>query len=122
MNDFNLDRLKKIKQINYDIELNQLNYKAKSEKIIILVIFLRNKHTRFLLIEDADIEQSRLFKELSDINKGGEPIEKTSLKNVGFLDDTREKVLNSFKSNIFPLKSSTPETAPDLTVFDHLNQ
>ena len=36
MNDFNLDRLKKIKQINYDIELNQLNYKAKSEKIIIL--------------------------------------------------------------------------------------
>ena len=105
MNDFNLDRLKKIKQINYDIELNQLNYKAKSEKIIILVIFLRNKHTRFLLIEDADIGQSRLFKELSDINKGGEPIEKTS-----------------FKSNIFPLKSSTPETAPDLTVFDHLNQ
>ena len=122
MNVFNLDRLKKIKQINYDIELNQLNYKAKSEKIIILVIFLRNKHTRFLLIEDADIGQSRLFKELSDINKGGEPIEKTSLKNVGFLDDTREKVLNSFKSNIFPLKSSTPETAPDLTVFDHLNQ
>lgn len=40
-------------------------------------------------------------------------------KNVGFLFDAREKVLSSFKSNIFPLKRPTPEPIiPDSTVID----
>ena len=91
MNDLILNRLK-------EIELNKLDYKAKNEKnynfskISLFIIFFRNKHTKFLSIEDADIEQSKLCKELSDINKGGKPIEKKSfLKNVGFALDVREK-------------------------------
>ena len=51
-------------------------------------------------------KQSKLFKKLSDKNKGEKPF----LINVGFLRDARQKVLNSFKSNIFPQTHFTPES------------
>ena len=57
-----------------------------------------------------------LFKELRDINKGEKPIEKkTFLENTGLLIDARKKVLDSLKSNIFPIKNTIPE------YFIHLN-
>ena len=50
-----LDRLKEIKQLQNDIELNELYYETKnrndnSSKTSLPTIFLRNTHT----IEDAD--------------------------------------------------------------------
>ena len=73
-------------------------------------------HTGALSIEGAYEKQSKLFKELIDINKGEKPIGKQPfLKNVRFLLDARIKVLNSFKSNIFPLKNLTPDTTSELT-------
>ena len=45
---------------------------------------------------------------------------------MGFLFDAREKFINIFKSNIFPLKNSTPKSAPKATlnptVFYALNE
>ena len=37
-------------------------------------------------------------------------------KNLRFLLDAREKVLNSFKSNKFSLKISTSRATPELTI------
>ena len=69
------------------------------------IIFLTNIHKEVLSVEDAHKKQSNLFKESSDINKGEKPIKtslkKSFLKNVRFLFDAGEKLLNSFKSNIF---------------------
>ena len=75
-------------------------------------------HTGFLSVEDTDKEQSKLLKELNDLNKGDKPFEnKPFLKSVGFLFDVREKVLNSFKSDIFPIKNlgkiPTPKEIPN---------
>ena len=48
---------------------------------------------------------------------------KSFLKNMKFLLDKGEEVLNSFKSNIFPLKNQTLESTPDSKViFIHLHE
>ena len=44
-------------------------------KISLRITFLRNIHTGVLSIEDADEKQSKLSKELKDINKGEQPVE-----------------------------------------------
>ena len=81
--------------------------------ILLCIIFLSNIHKGDLSIENADEEETRLFKKskkLRDINKEEKPIEKTTFfKNLGSILDARKKVLNSFKSNISPLKNLTSE-------------
>ena len=58
MNVLILDRLNEINQLQSNMELNELDYKAKSRKksyfskISLPIIFLRNKNTRYLWIED----------------------------------------------------------------------
>ena len=83
-------------------------------------------HTGFLSVEDTDKEQSKLLKELNDLNKSDKPFEnKPFLKSVGFLFDVREKVLNSFKSDIFPIKNlgkiPTPKEIPNSKLEPTLN-
>ena len=83
-------------------------------------------HTGFLSVDDTDKEQSQLLKELNDLNKGDKPFEnKPFLKSVGFLFDVREKVLNSFKSDIFPIKNlgkiPTPKEIPNSKLEPTLN-
>ena len=83
-------------------------------------------HTGFLSVEDTDKEQSKLLKELNDLNEGDKPFEnKPFLKSVGFLFDVREKVLNSFKSDIFPIKNlgkiPTPKEIPNSKLEPTLN-
>ena len=83
-------------------------------------------HTGFLSVEDTDKEQSKLLKELNYLNKGDKPFEnKPFLKSVGFLFDVREKVLNSFKSDIFPIKNldkiPTPKEIPNSKLEPTLN-
>ena len=62
-------------QLHNSIELNKLGCKAKSakcynfSKVSSPIIFLRDTHAKVLSIEQADGEQSNLFKELSDISK-----------------------------------------------------
>ena len=125
MNDLILDMLREIRQLENDTKLNDVDYKAKIwkkkhnfRKISFSIIFLMNMHTGFLSVEDIDKEQSKLLKELNDLNKGDKPFEnKPFLKSVGFLFDVREKVLNSFKSDIFPIKNlgkiPTPKEIPN---------
>ena len=70
-------------------------------------LFLRDIYKNNLSIENADNEQSNLFKRLSNLNKGRKSSEKISfLKNVKMLLKAREDVLNSFKSNLFPIKNN----------------
>ena len=60
-------------------------------------------YTKILSIGDADREQRKLFKELSDNSKDEKLIEKQPFtENVRLLFDTREKVANNFRSNVFP--------------------
>ena len=54
---------------------------------------LRNIHTEVLSPENTDKEQNKLFKKLSDINKGENPIEKKLfLESIRFLLE-QEKML-----------------------------
>ena len=133
MNDLILDMLREIRQLENDIKLNEVDYKAKIwkkkhnfRKISFSIILLMNMHTGFLSVEDTDKEQSKLLKELNDLNKGDKPFEnKPFLKSVGFLFDVREKVLNSFKSDIFPIKNlgkiPTPKEIPNSKLEPTLN-
>ena len=78
---------------------------------------LRDIYTNDLSIENADNEQSYLFKMFGNLNKGRKSSEKISfLKNVNILLKAREDVLNGFKSNLFPIMFDTmPYTTPDTT-------
>ena len=78
-----------------------------------LAIFLRDICTNDLSIENADHEQSDLSKRFGNLNKGRKSLENISFsKNVKILQKAREDVLNSFKSNLFPIMYYT---APDAT-------
>ena len=67
-----------------------MDHKAKSRKcynfskVSLSVTFLRDICTKLLTIENVDNEQSNLFKELSDLNKDGKPIE-----NLRFIENVR---------------------------------
>ena len=53
---------------------------------------------------------------MSNVSKEEKSIEKISfLENVRILLEARENVLNSFRSNVFPLTSSTPGPTPNPT-------
>ena len=77
-------------------------------------IFSRDIYTDNLSIENADNEQNDLCKMFGNLNKGTKSSEKISfLKNVKILLKAREDVLNSFKSNLFPVMSdTTPYATP----------
>ena len=71
-------------------------------------IFLRDICTNDLSIENTDHEQSDLIKRFGNLNKGRKSSEKISFsKNVNILQKAREDVLNSFKSNLFPIMYGT---------------
>ena len=53
---------------------------------------------------------------MSNVSKQEKSIEKISfLENVRILLEVRENVLNSFRSNVFPLTNSTPGPTPNPT-------
>ena len=66
--------------VTNEIKLKKVDYKAKSRKknnfsrISLPITFLRNIITEVLSTEDADKEESKLFKELRDINTCEKPI------------------------------------------------
>ena len=80
-------------------------------------ICLRDIYTNDLSIENADKEQNDLFKMFGNLNKGRKSSEKIYfLKNAKILLKARADILNSFKSNLFPIISdTTPYTTPDTT-------
>ena len=67
-----------------------------------------------LSIKNADKEQSNVFKKLIWVNGKNQSI---FYKNTRFLLDVREKVLNTFKSKVFPIEDSTPDPTTDTPVF-----
>ena len=78
-------------------------------------------------IDDADKTQSELFNKLSDMNKSKILVKKRFfINNAELFLSGREKILNNFKSKIFPIKTldkiPTPEPranqTPEPTVFE----
>ena len=67
---------------------------------------LRDIHEGHLSIENANHKQSNLAIKLQNFEKGTRTLEKKSFlkNNLGLLLGTREKVLNSFKGRLFPIK------------------
>ena len=79
-------------------------------------VFVRDVYTNDLSIENAINEQSGLFKMFGNLNKGMKLSEKFFFKkNSKILLKAREDVLDSFKSNKFPIIS---DTAPYATPTD----
>ena len=67
-------------------------------------------------LNDTDKETSKLVNELKSIDKCRKPIVKKSfLKNVSLFLSAKEKVLNNFKSKIFPIKYIDKILTPDST-------
>ena len=65
-------------------------------------MFVRDIYKINLSIEDADNEQSDLFKTFSNLNKGRKSSQKIYfLKYLKVLLKARKDVLNGFKSNLF---------------------
>ena len=95
-----------------------MKQKAKKKrnfgKISLPTTFPKYIHANFLSIANADKEQSNLFKELCEMSKGEKLLEKLPfIENVILLLDAREKVVNSFKSNLFPTENSAPDPIPN---------
>ena len=58
-----------------------------------------------LSVEKADNKQSNFANELKNFDEGIKKLkEKSCFNNLGLLFSAREKVLNSFKSRLFPIK------------------
>ena len=67
---------------------------------------MRDVYTNNLSKENASNEQSGLFKMFGNLNKGMKLSEKFFFKkNAKILLKAREDVVDSFKSNIFPIMS-----------------
>ena len=65
-------------------------------------VFVRDIYKINVSIEDADNEQSDLFKMFGNLNKGRKSSQKIYfLKYVKVLLKARKDVLNGFKSNLF---------------------
>ena len=65
-------------------------------------MFVRDIYKINVSIEDADNEQSDLFKMFGNLNKGTKSSQKIYvLKYANFLLKVRKDVLNGFKSNLF---------------------
>ena len=104
-----ITKLKRIVELQDSIELDNLDYKKYIfSKVSLPAVFLRDIHTNDFSIENADEEQSDLFRILKSLNKGKKSPEKVSfLKKLGILLEARQDVLNNFKSNIFPINCHT---------------
>ena len=69
-------------------------------------MFLRHLHGGHLSIEKTDNKQINFVNALKNFDKGVKTLEKKSfLNNLGLLFSEREKVLNSFKSELLPIKN-----------------
>ena len=84
--------------------------------------FLRDIHEGHLSLKYSDDEQSNFAPKLKNLDKSKETIEREFFKNnLGLLFSAKEKVLNKFKSRLFPIKNfdkipiceSTPEVATE---------
>ena len=104
-------------ELQNSIELNKLAYKKHNfNKIKFPITFLRDIYTKSLPIENADIEQTNLFKRLNNQNRDKKSDEKVSfLNNVKILFETREDGINSFNSNAFAIINSMSNATSDAT-------
>ena len=67
INDLIITKLKKIIELQNNIELDKPNYKNNNfNKVSLPTIFLRDIHTKDLSMKNADIEQSALFRALKN--------------------------------------------------------
>ena len=82
-------------------------------------VFPRDIHKRNFSLEDVDEEESQLVNKLKDTDKDKKPVEKISfLKNAGLFISAGGNTFDSFKSKIFPKKSSDEILKSELMAFD----
>ena len=109
MNDLILSKLKGSVEFQDIIKKDDLNYKSKHYQkfqsiFTTFCFFLRDIHKGHLSIEKANNKQSNFTNERS-FDKGTNILGKQSfLNNLGLLLSAREKIFNSFKSKLFPIK------------------
>ena len=111
----------------HDINKNDdLHYKPKHRKAYkfgkysLPIAFLRDINEGYLSLKNANLKQSNFAIELKNFEKDTKTLEKKVffLNNLGLLFSAREKVLNSFKGRLFPIKkldkipTSQPTTEP----------
>ena len=92
------------------VKNDDLNYKSKCAKTYdfrkysLPIVFSSYIHEGYLSLENADLKQSNFTIE----SKNFEKVQKRSKKGIFYLGlpfSGREKVLNSFKSRLFPIKN-----------------
>ena len=86
MNDLIRVKLKETVNLQDITETDDLYYKSKCRKVYhfseysLLIAFLRDIHERYLLLKDADDEQSILAAELKNLDKVKKQLKKVLLK------------------------------------------
>ena len=113
MNDLIRAKLKEIIELQDIVKKNDLNYNSKrkitynfSKYLLTTYCFLRDTHVGPLSIEKAVKKQSNFANELKNFDKGTKALDKKSFtNNLGLLFSAKEKVLNIFKSRLFPIKN-----------------
>ena len=128
MNHLIRDKSKEIVKLQDVIKKDDLNYKSKRGKTLnfakysLPIPFLRDIYKGDSSIEKADNKESNFTNELKNFEKDTKTFEEQSfLNNLVFLLSVREKVLNSFKGRLFPIKKldkiltsePTPKPATD---------
>ena len=69
------------------------------------IVFLRDIHEGNLSLEDADYKQSNYAAKLKNLGKGKKQLKKSFFKNnLALLFIAKEKIVNKFKSRLFPIK------------------
>ena len=112
INDLIRTKLKEIVELQDIIRKDNLNYNSKRGKTYDFSKYtppmasLRDVHDGNLSTKKADDKQSNFANKLKNFNKGIKTLEKKYfLNNLGLFCSTTEKVLNSFKSRLFPIKN-----------------
>ena len=112
MNNLIRAKLKEIVKLQDIIKKDDLNYQLKHGKTynfgkyLLPIASLRDIHEGYLSLENADLKQSNFAIELKMLKKIQKHLkESLFLYNLGLLLREREKVLNSFKSRLFPIKN-----------------
>ena len=90
------------------IKTDNLHYKSKVynfSEYPLPIVFLRDIHEGNLSLKDAIDEQSNFSVKIKNLDKGKEQLKNSFLNKLGFLFSAIEKVLNNFKSRLFPKKN-----------------
>ena len=71
-----------------------------------------------LSLKDTDDDQSNFAAKIKNLDRGKKQLKNSFLSNLGLLFSAKERVLNNFKTKLFPKKNQiqpAPESTPGTT-------